>query len=214
MNFELMTAQRLTAGIIFPPKNHERQDLAELYALVAGRYDYGGFQMLPDGARMFSPDKECLIQTTRIQVNDAITTHYEFAKQKALDLFQLISEELNITQFLAFGVKLIAHLPFDGEETAAEFIESRFLKVSRGQFDLLGDGRRGTGIRLLLHQDGVYELRIEPLFADTRIMYLEVDIQYPQPFTNLDVLPGRMDAAYSYLFDDLRRFIESVGESD
>lgn len=208
MNLELMTARRLTAGLIFPPRQLQKAQLTSLYSQITSRYEFAQFQLLPDGARLgHGQDSECFIQAGRIQVNETIQTHFEMSKQKALDLFQTISAELGIDQFVAFGVKLIASCPAGDDTNASRQIESGFLRVGEAEFDKLGPGRRGTGIRVNLHKDGIYDIRVEPLLRDMRLLHVELDIQFPEPPITLDMVEGRMDTAYNYLFGELRDFM-------
>jgi len=208
MNLELMTARRLTAGLIFPPRPLQKAQLTSLYSQITSRYEFAQFQLLPDGARLgHGQDSECFIQAGRIQVNETIQTHFEMSKQKASDLFQTISAELGINQFVAFGVKLIASCPAGDDANSSQQIESGFLRVGEAEFDKLGPGRRGTGIRINLHKDGIYDIRVEPLLRDMRLLHVELDIQFPEPPITLDMVEARMDTAYNYLFGELRDFM-------
>ena len=211
MNFELMNAKRVAVGLMFPPHKMERDQLTDLYSAVNKRYEYAAFTMLPDGARLAHGDNELFIQNTRLQMNETITTHFEFAKQKAADLFQMISSKLDISRFLAFRTKVIAFLPFEEPAGAAQFLEQHLLKVDDSQFDKLGPGRRGTGIRISMHKDGIYEIRLEPFLANLSQMYIEVEIQFPEVFTSIDEIGGKMSRAYDFLFENVKDFIASFG---
>jgi hypothetical protein len=211
MNLELMTARRLTAGLVYPPRQLQKAQLTSLYATITSRYEYAQFNMLPDGARLgHGQDSECFIQAGRIQINETIRTHFEMSKEKAIDLFQTIVADLGINQFVAFGVKLIASCPAGENADASRQIETGFLRVGDAEFDRLGPGRRGTGIRVNLHRDGIYDIRIEPLLRDMRHLHVELDVQFPEPFTDLGNLETRMDGAYNYLFGELKDFMAAA----
>ncbi|MGB9588803.1 MAG: hypothetical protein ACPL7O_11545, partial [Armatimonadota bacterium] len=75
-----------------------------------------------------------------------------------------------------------------------------------------GQGRKGTGLRIVLHQQGIHELKIEPFFGDPSQLYIELDVQHPEPFADLSSIEDKMDAAYEYLFGNVSRFL-SVLES-
>ena len=115
-----------------------------------------------------------------------------------------------IQQFLTFGVKLTSFLPLFEPNASAEFLESRALAIRPDQWDLLGPGRKGTGLRIVLHQDGVHELRIEPFFNDLSQLYVELDVQHPQPFSGLEGVEAKMDAAYDYMFGKVKDFLASL----
>jgi len=209
MNPELLTCRRLTAGLLYAPLSLQTVDLNRLYALVTERYPYQTLQHLPDGVRMANPDSDCFVQQTRVQVNENVM-YFQASKEKCLDIFNLVQSRLSIPQFLTFGVKLTAFLPLSEPDAATELLESRALAILPKQWELLGPGRRGSGLRIVLHQDGVHELRIEPFFNDPSQLYVELDVQHPQPFTGLEGVEGRMDAAYEYLFGNVKDFLASL----
>lgn len=208
MNLELMTCQRFTAGILYPPLQIQMVDLNRLYAVITERYQYQSLTHLPDGVRMANPTGDCFIQTTRIQVNESVI-HFQSSKEKCLDIFKIVSERLNIQKFLTFGVKLTAFLPLSKLEAASQFVEAHLLAVRPDQWALLGPGRKGAGLRIVLHQDGVHDLRIEPFFNDTSQLYIELDVQHPEPFDSLEGVEEKIDSAYNYLFGNLKDFLAS-----
>lgn len=212
MNFELMNAKRIAVGIMFPPHKMDKAQLTDLYSQINRRHEYAAFTLLPDGARLAHGENELFIQHTRMQMNETVSTHFDFAKQKAIDLFRMISSKLGISRFLALRTKIIAFLPFEPPGTAAQFLEDNLLKVNEAQYDKLGPGRRGTGIRITMHKDGIYEVRVEPFLANLSQMYIELDIQFPEVFTAVDEMDGRMTKAYDFLFGNVKDFIASFGE--
>lgn len=209
MNPELIVCRRLTAGLIFPPIGLQNVNLNRLYADITERFPYQNLQHLPDGIRMANADSDCFVQQTRIQVNENVI-HFQSSKEKALEIFGIARQFLGIQQFLTFGVKLTAFLPFDSPEDSISFIDQQVLRIAETQWDLLGPGRKGTGLRIVLHQDGIHELKIEPFFNDPSQLFLELDVQHPEPFTDLNGIEGRMDAAYSFVFGQLKRFLASM----
>jgi hypothetical protein len=209
MNPELLTCQRLTAGLIYPPLAIQPQNLNRLYALVTERYPYQALQHLPDGVRMSNPDNDCFVQLGRVQVNENIL-YFQASKEKCLEIFQIVRDNLNIQQFLTFGIKLVAFLPLSRESEAADFLAERLFAVSPRQWDLLGGELKGAGVRIVLHRDAIYELKIEPFFSDLSQLYVELDIQHPQPFDNLTSIADGIDAAYDYMFTDVRAFLTSL----
>jgi hypothetical protein len=55
----------------------------------------------------------------------------------------------------------------------------------------------------------VHDLRIEPFFNDTSQLYIELDVQHPNPLDSLDLVEQRMDAVYEYLFGNVKDFLGS-----
>ena len=209
MNPELLTCRRLTAGLLYPPLAIQSVDLNRLYAMITERYPYQSLQHLPDGIRMANPDSDCFVQHTRIQINENVM-YFQASKEKCLDIFRMVTDRLGLKQFLTFGTKLTAFLPMSKPADASEFLESSALAVKSDQWELLGPGRKGTGLRIVLHQNGVHELKIEPFFNDPTQLYVELDVQHPQPFTGLDSIELWMDSAYDFLFTNAKAFLGSL----
>ena len=210
MNVELLTCRRMTVGLVYPPYPLQQPVVNRVYADITERYPFQTLQHLPDGARMANPTGDFFIQATRMQVNDAVD-HFQSSKERAIDLFRLAQDKLNVPQFATFGIKLTAFLPLQGGLNAAQLIENSALGAIKDNLDLLGPGRQWVGLPVVLHQDGVHELRIEPFFGDLAQLYVELDVQHPAPFNDLAIVEPRMDAAYDYLFREAKGFIETLG---
>lgn len=199
----------MTAGIVYPPYQLQPNQVNRIYADITERYPFQTLQHLPDGARMANPTGDFFIQATRMQVNDTVS-HFQSSKEKAVDLFRLAQAKLNIPQFLTFGVKLTAFLPLQEGPNAAQILENSALAAIKDNLELLGPGRQGVGLRVVLHQDGVHELKIEPFFGDLTQIYVELDVQHPNAFADLDMVEPWMDAAYDYLFREVKGFLETL----
>ena len=210
MNVELLTCRRMTAGVVYPPCPLQPPQVNRIYADITERYPFQTLQHLADGARMANPTGDFFIQATRMQVNDTVD-YFQNSKERALDLFRLAQAKLSVPQFATFGIKLTAFLPMDGGPNAAQFVENSALAAIRDNLELLGPGRQGVGLRVVLHQDGVHELKIEPFFGDLSQLYVELDVQHPTPFSDLAAIEPWMDAAYDYLFREAKGFIETLG---
>lgn len=210
MNVELLTCRRMTAGIVYPPYQLQPPQVNHLYAEITERYPFQSLQHLPDGARMANPNGDFYIQATRMQINDAVD-YFQSSKEKAIDLFRITQNRLKIPQFVTFGVKLTAFLPLEKGPNAAQLIEQSALGSIKDNLELLGPGRQGVGLRMVLHQDGVHELKIEPFFGDLNQLYVELDVQHPAPFNDISVVEPKMDAAYDYLFREVKGFLETLG---
>ena len=210
MNVELLTCRKLTAGLVYQPYQLQPQQVNQLYAEITGRYPFQTLQHLPDGARMANPTNDFFVQTTRMQVNENVD-YFQSSKEKALDLFQMAHGKLKIPQFMTFGIKLTAFLPLEKGPDAVQLIERSALASIKDKMELLGPGRKGVGLRFVLHQDGVHELKIEPFFNDPKQLYVELDVQHPNPFNDLSFIEPKMEAAYDYLFREVKGFIETLG---
>jgi hypothetical protein len=209
MKTELFTCRRLTAGVVYPQYQLQQHQVNRIYADVTERYPYQTLQHLPDGARMANPNCDFFIQTTRMQVNENVD-YFQSSKEKTMDLFDMAQRKLSIPQFVTFGIKLTAFLPMPAGVSAATVLEDTALKSVKDNMEILGPGRKGVGMRFVLHQDGVHELKIEPFFGDLTQLYVELDVQHPTPFEDLDIVESKMDAAYDYLFREVQGFLETL----
>lgn len=209
MKAELLTCRRLTAGVVFAPIALQQQQVNRIYADVTERFPYQTLQHLPDGARMANPAGDFFIQTTRLQVNENVD-YFQSTKEKTVALFEIAQAKLEIAQFMTFGVKLTAFLPMPEGQSSAEVLERAAFGSIKDTMELLGPGRKGVGLRFVLHQDGVHELKIEPFFSDVSQLYVELDVQHPNPFNDLSVVEPKMDAAYDYLFREVQGFLETL----
>jgi hypothetical protein len=203
MNPDLLTLRRFTAGVLYPPLGFQPVDINRIYTAITERYPYQSLQHLPDGARMANPDGDCFIQQTRMQVNESVT-HFQLTKEKCVDIFEIIQEHLKVPQFITVGVKLVAFVPTKEAPMAAQFMEDRVLSSFAEKLDVLGEGRQGVGVRVLLHKDGIHDVRIEPFFSDLSQLYVELDVQHPKPFNDLAIVEDKIQAAYDYMFGPIK----------
>jgi hypothetical protein len=208
MNSELLTLRRMTVGIIYQPLGLQPVDVNRIYASITEHYPYGSLQHLPDGARMSNPENDCFIQQNRVQINETVM-HFQAAKEKCMDMFEIIQSHLHIQHFLSFGVKLTGFMQMNEAPMAAQFLENKMLPELTSKIGLLGDGRQGVGLRIVLHRDGIHEIKIEPFFADLSQLFVELDVQRPTPFGDLSLVETWMDGAYNYMFGELKEFLGS-----
>lgn len=216
MNTDLLNCQRMTAGVLFPTRQFQPSELNRLYATVTEHHPYQSLQHLPDGVRMANPDGDCIVQggqipnPGRLQVNENNIFHFEPAKEKALDLFDIVSQNLKIKQYLTFGVKLTAFLPVEGP-TASQIIENSAFASFRPVLDILGTGRVGCGLRVVIHNNGAHDLKIEPFFGDLTKLFIELDVQHHEPFAALPPLEEKMNSAFRFLNEDVRAMLSEMG---
>ena len=208
MNLELLTCQRLTAALLYPPISPSRNDLALFFSALSQRFDVSSLTYLPDGARLSQGDTEILVQQSRTQVTMSFSTHFQGLRDQVIEVFRLVVEQFNIRSFSAFGVKLIAFQPT--EESSADILERNLLAASPERLAQLGPGRTGTGFRFNFRREAIYDLRIEPYFLDLNQLYIELDINLPQAFSSLDEMTPCLGRAYDYLLGDVREFLASL----
>ncbi|MCC6483917.1 MAG: hypothetical protein IT209_03635 [Armatimonadetes bacterium] len=223
MNTELLNARRMTAGLLFPGRPFEASEMNRLYAAVTEQFPYQNLQHLPNGVRMYNPENDCIItmgsapgqnnpgEAGRLQINDANIFHFELTKEKTLQVFEMVSENLNIQQFLTFGVKLTSFMPVE-DAGAAALLENSVFSAFKTQLNQLSGERKGCGMRLVTHSNnGAYDLRIEPFFSDLSQLYVELDVQFgANPISGVDPVETMMDSAYQFLNEDVRHLISQM----
>lgn len=217
LEHKLLREDRLVVGFFVQPKKYppgpfSRSHLALLYSKITERYNYPTFNQLPNGAVMLRPETQSHVQLQEllVQVNDAIDVHFDATKAKVLEIFELISQQFQLDTFANLGVKVMVRWPVSGDRQASKFLEEKYLKISDASFDILGSGRDATGLRFHFNRSSsMYDLHIQPYLQDLSKLYIDVDIQYPGPFNGLEQVGPRIQAAYTYLFGEVQRFLES-----
>jgi hypothetical protein len=214
---KLLREERLIVGFFVQPKRYppgpfDRSQLALLYSKVTEKYNYPSFNQLPNGAVMIQPGTQSHVQLQEllVQVNEAVEIHFNATKDKVLDIIRIIGEHFQLDTFANLGVKLIARCPISGDHQASIFLEGKYLKISEPSFGILGPGRDATGLRFHFNRgNSLYNLLIEPHLQDLSKLWIEIDIQYPGPFKGLREIDPHIQAAYDYLTNDVKRFLES-----
>jgi len=215
---KLLREDRLIVGFFVQPKSYppgpfERSQLAMVYSKVTQKYNYPNFNLLPEGALMLQPASQSHVQLQQllVQVNEAIEVHFDATKEKVVDILNIISQQFQLETFANLGVKIMARWPVSGDRQASNFLEAKYLKISDTSYAILGPGRDATGLRFHFNRgSSLYDLHIEPFLQDLSKLYIDVDIRYPGAFNGLEQVGPRIQAAYSYLFDEVQRFLESA----
>ena len=217
LEHKLLHEDRLIVGFFVQPKKYppgpfSRSQLALLYGKVTEKYNYPNFNQLPSGALMLHPTTQSHVQLQEllVQVNEAIEIHFDATKQKVVEIFEIIAQEFQLDTFANLGVKVMARWPVSGDRQASKFLEDKYLKISDTSFGILGSGRDATGLRFHFNRvSSIYDLHIEPDLQDLSKLYIDIDIQYPGPFTGLEQVGSHIQASYDYLYGEVQRFLES-----
>jgi hypothetical protein len=208
MNVELLTCRRLSAALLYPPIPLPRSDLALLFSVFSERFEVSSLTYLPDGARFAQGETEIVIQQGRARIDLAFFTHFQGVRDRAADALRLIADRLNLSEFLATGAKIIALQP--AETPADLLLERNLLGATPDRLAALGPGRQGIGFRFNFERDALYDLRIEPYFADKSQIYIELDVNSNRPFSSSETSVILMNRAYDYLLGEVREFLGSL----
>lgn len=178
------------SGMFMPPPNipggpsTTAEKLNRIWAEVGPAYGYTQFQTTPDysAANFLGPTPEMgvVIQPPLLQFRDPITMTAAQSAEKAQTVYKAIAKHLGVTQFFNLGVKHVYHSPAPGNDAKA-FVLGRILGKSDAD---LGDLRMGGtiwgGVKFeAVINSTVYILLIEPLVADNRMIFIDLDVQYP-----------------------------------
>ena len=207
-----ITLRRLTAGILYQPVGVDRQSLANFYAQASTVFEFTGFNLLPDGGRMSlgaaGAEDDLIIQPTRAQVNMNLGAPWEAVVQRAMGQFDAVRQFLRLNQYVAFGVKIVGSFALG--EPSASFLEHRLIR-SDAPLDRLGLGRVGTGFRVNFRRDdNIWDIRMEPLFQDVSQIYVEVDAQKTQGFSDLRDAQSWLEGVERYINRELLDFLRNL----
>lgn len=190
--------------------------LNRLWADVAPTYRYTQLQMSPDGtAANFigtSPEDGVTIQPPLLQVRDLVSLTPDQSARKAEAILHAAARHLGLVQFLNLGIKYIYHAPIsDGD--AGRFVLHRVLgKDEADVSELRLSDQFWAGVKYVVsHSEGVYTLAIEPLFADPRNIFIDLDAQYPGAAI-LDSIVARARDVEQYVTQTVNRYLDRVAE--
>jgi hypothetical protein len=200
--------RRLTAGLLYPPMPLDRGALANFYAQASTVFDFTGFNLLPDGGRMAVGEDDLIIQNTRTQVNMGMAAPWEQVKTRAMAQFDAVRQFLRPPQFQAVGVKIIGF--YNLGEPSGDYLMHRLIRPD-ADIDRLGQGLVGVGLRFNFRRGaGVWDVRIEPFFQDVSHIYIEVDAQRLEPFSDLKVADAWMDEVERFVNRETMDFIQNL----
>ena len=198
----------MTAGILYPPAPVDRQSLANFYAQASSVFEFATFNLHNAGGRMAVAEDDLIIEPNRAQVNmNLAAAPFEAVTQRAIAQFDAVRQAFNIKEFQAFGVKILASFPLG--EPSAMFMENRLIRPD-APLDRLGLGRVGTGFRFNFQRDGVWDVRLEPFFRDVSQIYVEVDAQKTEGFTDLKEAAAWMENVERYCRREIVDFLQNL----
>ncbi|HEX5468774.1 MAG TPA: hypothetical protein VFW80_06980 [Gaiellaceae bacterium] len=213
--------QVLIAGLFTPPPQVTGgpqvtiDRLNHIWAEVAPSHRYRQFQMAPDGSSAqfvgASEDEMVLIQPPLIQIRDTVELSPEASAGKAQDILKVIARHLGVSQFFNFATRLVYWAPAP-ESDARGFVLHRLLgKTEDDLGELVGGGSIWAGVKYVIAQDGTqYALTIEPLQRDEKMLYIDLDAQFPGELESLDAVSQRASDASTYLRQAVNRYLDKL----
>lgn len=197
-----------------PPPPFSPDDLQRAYFDVSKEHPYQQFQFLPgDAGAQFlnSPDDGIVVQPGLIQVRHVVASTPEVARERCGAIVRLLAKRLGLSVFLATGIKVVAHVP--ALMPARSFIADRLMQ-NADHLDELGPDFFAGGVKYRsLASAGQPEetLLIEPFIHDDNFLYVDYDVQRPQPFELRDQISTWLDEAFGFVRGPAMRLLDTEG---
>ena len=207
----------IVIGAVFPPTALDKNTLTRVYSNIVRRYSsYGSFSFLSPGGAKISQDgvSDVIIQQDKLQFVEHIEAlAFQHVKEKSIEIFRIVLDQVKPQIFMVLGVKLISLIEFSEENGAVKFINANMLtSLKQEHLNILDLQLLGTGLRFhWLKEDpskSQYDLKIEPFFRNRKNLYVELDVQFTEPVTNIfDILEKRIALAADYMKNTVKDFL-------
>jgi hypothetical protein len=214
--------QMFIAGVFTPPPGvpgsfpMTADKLNRIWSEVGPTHGYRQFQVLPEDAGAIfvgaQADSGVTIQPPLLQVRDPISLAASQSADRAESILKTIARHLGISQFFNLGIRHVYHAAVSDND-AVGFVMRRVLaKDPEGLGELHTGGDFWGGVKYVAaNEQAQYTLIIEPLVADTRYVFLDLDAQFPGP-TTLDAVTDRAKDAETYLTQAVNAYLDKSGE--
>lgn len=208
------------AGLFTPPPGVPgtqpitADKLNRIWAEVGPAHGYRQFQVLADdaGAIFVGTQAEAgvTIQPPLLQVRDPISMTAAQSAERAETIFKVIARHLGVAQFFNLGIRHVYHASVPDND-ATGFVMHRVLAKEEGDLGPLQAGETlWGGVKYVtVAPDRQFTLIIEPLQADTRYLYIDLDAQFPGAVT-LDNVSDRAKDAEQYVTQAVNAYLDQV----
>ncbi len=169
----------------------------------------GGAQFVTSG------DDAFIIQPPLLQFRSSAPLGFANAAEEAQTCLKIAAEQLGATQFANLGIKHVLHATAPDNDAVA-YVQSQLVSASADAREQLARGGEvWTGVKYFVRgaDDATYTLVIEPLIADPKLIFIDLDAQHPGQ-ADLDRITDRAADAARYLMDTVRRYLEGPGSGD
>ena len=204
----------LVAAVYVPPNSPvpnppvaTREALNRIWTEVTSTYPYQSLQFSPQGdAVQFigsSPEEGVTIQPPLVQVQESVLGSLlsaETSARKAQAILKTVQEHLGVPFFLNLGIRVISNFTVPSND-GRDFILHRAAVQDEARLgELAGGGYVWMGLKYVVHQaDGsFFTAVVEPLQADPRMLYVDLDAQFPG-MVALDAIEERTRDSMRYV---------------
>lgn len=182
-----------------------------IWMQLSRRMEYRQLIQGGEGGAQFltSADDAFLIQPPLLQFRHPATMGFANAADDAQVCLAVAAEQLGATQFANLGIKFVAHAPAPDNDAMA-FVQQQLLgKTAEDLAMLERGGPIWAGIKYGISgsDNTTYTLVIEPLIADPKFLFIDLDAQHRDQ-ADLDRVTDRAADAQRYLMETVREYLE------
>jgi hypothetical protein len=215
-----LVPQTLVVGIYTPvplPGGEGRLTRAQIngvWADVTAKYDgYHQLQIAADGAsaQFLGPGEgsAVTIQPPLLQVLDDVHLTAAKSAEKAQDVLATVARGIGAHQFFNAGIKYVAHADAPDQDARAFLLHRVLAKTDADLADLSTGGTVLPGLSYyVLRPESMFKILVEPLLADQRKLYIEIETQFQGPIQIEQVL-SRCTEVLDFMQGSLTRHLDS-----
>jgi hypothetical protein len=164
----------------------------------------GGAQFVTSG------DDAFVIQPPLLQFRSPATLGFANAADDAQTCLKIAAEQLGAAQFANLGIKHVLHATAP-ENDARSYVQNQLLATTGESIAMLERGGSiWVGVKYGVEaadKSSAFTLVIEPLIADPKFVFIDLDAQYPG-LADLDRVTDRAADAERYLTETVRPYLE------
>lgn len=186
--------------------------LNRIWSELAPQMRYRQFQLAPDGsAAQFlgaTVEEGATIQLPLIQVRSSIELSAEQAAEQAEMALKVIASHLGITQFFNLGIKHVYWATVESNDARAFVLNQILGRTEDDLAELQQGGTLWAGVKYVaVTEESQYTTVIEPLQADNRFLFVDLDAAFAGP-VDLDRVTQRAKDAARYLTQSVKSYLE------
>lgn len=212
----------LVVGLFAPTLNVSDQTrvttdkINRIWTEVTATYRYGQLVLAADGSGcqfVGTEGSSVTIQPPLLQVQDVIELGPRQSHDKAQSILKMIARHLGASDFFNLGIKHVYHAPAPHGDGRAAVLH-RILSKSEDELgELQQGGQIWGGVKYVVTLKGaVYTLQVEPLQADIRSVFIDLDVQFPGP-AQLDDITIKASEAETYITQSVNLYLDKVLKS-
>lgn len=211
--------RQLIVGLIpqpsaVPPAPYPMEELEQVVFEITQDYPFQQFEFLPGeiGLQLTNtPSDVVVVQPGLHQVQTPVELTPERAREKAATIIDRISKRLKTADYLAYGVKVVAHIPLPGADPDGKRFVSEKLMHAEELARVLGPDFFGGGVKYhSISDDAELEevLLLEPFVADNSLVFVDFNVHHQRRFSGLDQLGTWIDNCFSFVSGPAMRILE------